>query len=142
MVSKSKKFSLKHLTQQIKDYFEKQPDVEFVYLFGSAVTGHIHGESDMDIGIFYQEKPDAERLFTMQSKLEECIGHPIDLVVLNDANPVLAYQIITGGRLIFSRNEFARYRFVLKVYQEYEDLTYYQQFIKRKILENPILEEK
>jgi predicted nucleotidyltransferase len=55
----------------------KKEGCKSVYLFGSMVTGKIHDNSDIDIGI---KGLPAERFFSVYSKLYGTLNTKIDLV--------------------------------------------------------------
>ena len=53
-------------------------------LFGSAITGNYHGESDLDFLVEFQTLPSgeyADAFFGLLEALELLFGHPVDLVV-------------------------------------------------------------
>jgi predicted nucleotidyltransferase len=52
-----------------------------VYLFGSLVTGHVHAESDIDLGIKGLEP---RKFFSVYGKLATTLSNTIDLVDFDD----------------------------------------------------------
>jgi predicted nucleotidyltransferase len=79
--------------------------VKLAYVFGSAVRGNERGDSDLDIAILLGRSVPRERYGEIRLHLlTELVGmthvNDIDLVILNDAPPLLAHQVITTGRLI------------------------------------------
>jgi hypothetical protein len=46
----------------------------------------------------------------------------IDLVVLNDASPLLAHRVLSKGRLVFERSRSARVRFQVRTASRYADV--------------------
>ena len=54
-----------------------------VYLFGSlARSGIFNGASDIDIAL--TAEPLGKTIWLLQAELEECLGRPIDLVMLSE----------------------------------------------------------
>lgn len=92
----------------LKRYFADQPElgVASAYLFGSHAEGRAHRESDVDIGVLLQRDrhPTASDRFEMRlrlgSDLISVLHHnEVDVVILNDAPPLLGRNIIYGIRL-------------------------------------------
>lgn len=47
-------------------------------------------------------------------------------LILNSANPVLRYQVIKYGKLVFEESEDVRVEFEVKVLREYMDMEYFR----------------
>jgi len=83
------------------------PGVVAAYLFGSHAAGRAHRESDVDVGVLFDwdALPTTRERFDagvrLASWLMAELRHPrVDLVVLNDAPPVLARHVTVDGRLV------------------------------------------
>jgi predicted nucleotidyltransferase len=78
--------------------------VDAVYLFGSHAAGRAHAESDIDIAVLLNRSVyrTAEERFTVRlaiiAHLGERLGASVDIVILNDAPPLLGRAIVTDGR--------------------------------------------
>ena len=93
--------------------------VVFAYLFGSEAEGRSHRESDVDVGVLLERSrfPTStlrfEQRLLMLSRLSAGLdGRALDLVVMNDAPPLLARHIVTRGRRIFCADPEADHAFV------------------------------
>jgi predicted nucleotidyltransferase len=114
-------------------FLAAQPDVLAAYLFGSHATGRARPESDVDVAVLLSGT-DAmerfERLLGLMGEVEEALGRrPADVVVLNDAPPLLAHQVLAHGWLIFERDRAARVEFEVragKIYAEYHSHDLFQ----------------
>lgn len=86
--------------------------IELVFLFGSHVKNRTTPESDLDIGIYLSNRISPERIWKLQCSLmgiyERC---DIDLVILNDASPLLLFDLLLNHKLIYMRDEEVLYRF-------------------------------
>ena len=118
--------------------FQNYPDILAVYLFGSAATGHIHAESDIDLGI-------VPRSPTLQNKkldlLADLVRHGfdhVDLVILDPGNIVLQFEAVHQNRLIYQAEDFEPGSYFSKVVRQYIDfepfLRVQRQAQKRRIL--------
>jgi predicted nucleotidyltransferase len=94
----------------LRRYFETHPDlgVASAYLFGSHAEGRAHRESDVDVGVLLQwdRHPTAGERFDMRvrlgSDLISVLHHnEVDVVILNDAPPLLGRKIIYDGIQVF-----------------------------------------
>jgi predicted nucleotidyltransferase len=83
------------------------PGLVSAYLFGSHASGRAHRESDIDVGVLvrHDAHPTARARFEVRVRLaselpKAVAGVAVDVVVLNDAPPLLARHIVTRGRRI------------------------------------------
>ena len=98
--------------------------VEAAYLHGSAVTGRLRDDSDIDIAILPRRPGGmtaAERL-GLAGELASIVGRPVDLGLLSTANVVFAKEVITTGCLIFERDHPAVARFAMLTLSMYASL--------------------
>ena len=116
---------IKFSKAKLKKIFEKN-NVIFAYLFGSQVKGKIGKLSDVDIAIFFDKKIPRSKYFDIKLKL---IGefmdffkrNDIDVVILNEASPLLFHRILKEGKLIFSSDEKKRLDYEVRAIMRYLD---------------------
>lgn len=106
--------------------------VRLAYLFGSRAQGQARTNSDYDVAVLL---PDGlsnlerfDRAVTLETSLRKLIGEPLDLIVLNDAGPVLAFEAVIRGRLLLAYPVEEVFRYEQFVRQRYEDFSYSQRF--------------
>ncbi|MHC1629222.1 MAG: type VII toxin-antitoxin system MntA family adenylyltransferase antitoxin [Candidatus Nezhaarchaeales archaeon] len=124
--------------RKLVDLFRSEKEVLVAYLFGSYARGLETLQSDVDIAILLSEVPEKalEYYLHLERRLAEVLENDVDLVFLNDAPPLLRYQVIKYGRLLFSRDERVRVMFEAKSLCEYLDFSralrrYDECFMKR-----------
>jgi predicted nucleotidyltransferase len=107
------------LDDVLKRVFHDTPGVLSAYLFGSVARGRPHRESDIDIGALldWTTYPTRPQRFEARVRLIAQLGsalhrNDVDLLILNDAPPHLAREIVTRGRRIFCRHGEADHAFV------------------------------
>lgn len=129
---------LKDKLKKLSALFEDEEIVLTAYLFGSYVKGAQTLKSDIDIAVLLSKTPDnlLEYYLHLVGKLVEVLDSEVDLVFLNDAPPLLKYQVIKYGKLIYSRDEGRRVMFEAKSLCEYLDFSrilrrYNECFMKR-----------
>lgn len=108
---------------KLVDTFKHDERLLVVYLFGSVSKGLQTQESDTDIAVLLSDRPKnmLDYYLDLMERIFKLIGGDIDLVVLNTAPPLLKYQVIKHGKVLFSRDETARVKFEARTGKEYMD---------------------
>lgn len=91
--------------------------------FGSTVSGTTHRGSDVDIAVLFDGEPTLDRVAALSHDLAPHFpDRPIDLVVLNHADPLLLKQVTTAAcRLAGSARDDANFRaYAFKRYQDHK----------------------
>lgn len=89
------------------------------YLFGSLA----HGDTGQDVDLAIL--PGRKSLASLRQKLWQILDtQRLDLVNLKTAPPVLRFEIIKNGRLIYKRDENAENNFELATLKLYKDTAY------------------
>jgi uncharacterized protein len=80
----------------------EDPRVAYALLFGSRARGSAHDASDLDLAVgLVGGAPLAPlALGDLISRLEEASGRTVDLLLLDEAPPAIAYRVFRDGRPI------------------------------------------
>lgn len=105
----------------------KRREIQAAYLFGSAATSRMRADSDVDVAVLLGSRLGSRRLLDYRLRLMTDLGaalhrSDVDVVILNDAPPLLAHRILSQGRLVFERSASARVRFQVRIAALYADL--------------------
>ena len=101
------------VAERLRGYFRdtRHTAVVSAWLFGSHGESRAHSESDVDVGVLLDREmvPTASLRFDLRVRLTSDLIHAlgntdIDLVVVNDAPPLLARRIIRTGIELFCRD--------------------------------------
>lgn len=97
------------MIDDVRGTLAAESGVAFALLFGSAANGSQHARSDLDlaIGLAPGVAFDHRRLGKLVSRLEAKAGCDVDLVVLDEAPPGLAYRIFRDGEILFEHDHAA-----------------------------------
>ena len=95
-------------------------------MFGSVARGRARPDSDIDVAVLVHGAPRPRDPLTYRLTLMTEFGsalrrRDVEVVVLNDAPPLLAHRILSQGRLVYERSAAARVRFQVKTAQRYAD---------------------
>lgn len=108
--------------------------VEFALLFGSAVTGRMTLESDIDIGAYFKKPVGFDEYIAIKDVLSTTCSRDIDLVVVNSCDTIIGMQILANGRLFINNNPGFFILYKAGKIGEYIDFK-----IDRKIIEDNLL---
>lgn len=102
-------------TEEIAARLAPFPEIRFALLFGSRARGDARADSDIDVAAFVEPASTPRQRFDLRVRIGatlEDLGHP-DVVVLNDAPPLLAHRALMG-RLLLNRDPEGYVRFFVK----------------------------
>jgi predicted nucleotidyltransferase len=135
----------KDVVQTLSRAFSRRREVLAAYIFGSATSGRTRPDSDIDVAVLIDEKrlrkhPLYYRL-DLISDLTTALGRAdVDVVLMNEAPPDLAQNIITKGQRVFERSRSARVAFqvrTLNLFMDTEPMRRtYLRYLKRRYLKS------
>lgn len=92
------------LNQRLRQAAAFFPEVKLAVLFGSTARGQERPKSDVDLGILLDPySPDLR--FRVEADLGRAAGRPVDVILLDDAPPLLRFEIAKEGVLLFQRED-------------------------------------
>lgn len=126
------------IIKKLGKFLSKCSDTILVFLFGSFARGNVTAFSDLDVAILFYNTTDFYRINDLQEKLSEIVNVPVDIVVLNNASPVIKMQILKKGTLVVNKDPKAYNEFFVNTVKEYDDLKRTRREIEEKILRGRI----
>ncbi len=118
------------LKRIVAEAAERFPAIEVLYLFGSRACGTAGPDSDVDIAVYFaEEEYRANPLLDLELGLylEDRLGRPVDVVVMQRVSPIMQHQVAARGRRLFERAPELRTRLELRSFKRYLDCRHYQQ---------------
>jgi predicted nucleotidyltransferase len=97
------------MVDALREALDSEPDVVYALLFGSSAR-RTHGPgSDADVAVELAPGAarDARALGRLIARLESAAGRRVDLVLVDEAPPPLAYRIFRDGYLLVGRDHAA-----------------------------------
>jgi predicted nucleotidyltransferase len=132
-------FTPEQRIRQLKAYLVNQRYVQVAYLFGSAAKGVMGPLSDVDVAVIFNSDPGQwhEHKLKLTEGLTWIFGVPkVDIVVLNNAEPVISHRVLFEGQPIFIRDETARVRTEKKILDHYLDTAFLRKAQREAIKEH------
>ncbi len=85
----------------------EQYALRLIALFGSQIKGQTHASSDVDVAIWMERPLSAEERLELWSALTRLFQAEVDLTALNQAEPLLLYQVVSTGQPLYESEEWA-----------------------------------
>lgn len=113
------------IVSSCKEILLADEKIIFAYIFGSYVNGKLRADSDIDIAIYLEKEIEPEAYLEMKMNLTDACKSEVDLVILNEATPLLKYQIYKNNILLFTRDKTMESNYKVKTLFEYNDMKKY-----------------
>lgn len=124
----------------LEAYFAARGDVLLAYLYGSQARGTAGPLSDVDVAVLLTGAPGAReclqaRLDVIAAVTDILARDDVDVAVLNEAPPALAFRVIHDGVLLHAQSAAIRVDYVARITIEYLDLQPCLALYERAVLE-------
>ena len=122
----------------LPDIFKTYPGIQAVYLFGSAASGQLHPESDLDLAIYPRDGNVRAQKLDILADLARHGFCDVDLVFLDTQDTVLKFESVRKNRLLYCADGFDASAFFSLVLRQYFDFVPYlktqREAYKRRVL--------
>jgi predicted nucleotidyltransferase len=100
--------SREELFAQVRAVLQHRPEVLEAYVFGSVARGDGRPHSDLDVAVYVDPSsptPAFGHAAELGAELMRALGRSdVDLVVLNQATPLLYHRVLRDGERVLSRD--------------------------------------
>ncbi len=111
--------------ERLQVVFASYPEIQAVYLFGSAAAGRQRPESDLDLAIVVRTPTLRPRKLDLLSDLARHGFCNVDLLFLDEVDIVTQYEAVRHNRLIYEAEDFDRGALYARVVGRYLDFLPY-----------------
>ena len=120
----------------VGDALADVPHVAFALVFGSSARGTAHAGSDVDVALGFARgrRPGAYEIGAIVSRLEAAAGRTVDIVVLDDAPPGLAYRVFRDAVTVLVRDRSALVERKARAILEYLDFRPVEEALSNAVL--------
>lgn len=119
----------KNKLSKISNFCQSHSEIMLAYIFGSQATGRTGPLSDIDLAFLVDKThinqanyPYGYHAYLTSEMISILGSNNVDVIILNDVPPLLKFQVINRGEVIFSRSESHRIAFYIKAFNEYQDI--------------------
>lgn len=120
------------IQRKITEALKKREEIIFAYLHGSFLEERFR---DVDVAIYLNtDKKNVLYALNLERELEEGVGVPVDVRILNNAPLSFRFRVIEQGVLLFSKDEERRSDFESLTMAEYHDFNFYREIYRRVAL--------
>jgi predicted nucleotidyltransferase len=93
----------------LRGVLERDDRLTYGLVFGSTARGSSHAQSDVDLALGLRSglRLSALEPGELASRLEATAGRAVDIVLMNEAGPGLAYRVFRDGQVLFVRDRTA-----------------------------------
>lgn len=124
------------MEKRVREMFSPEPEIDFVYLFGSVAKGHARAASDVDVAVHLRSPSTPsgrfDRGLELETRAERALGRPVQVVVLNDAPLELRFNVLAHGILLSARDDAVRHRFYVDTGRRYYDMAPARELFRRR----------
>lgn len=118
-------FSIQEIDRRIAEAASEIPGISSLVVFGSRASGRPRPTSDLDVGVL-PDTGDSEVRRKLQIKLAVALADlapegRVDVVLLDEAPPLLRHRILSSGRLLICRDREAWTELLVRTMREHGD---------------------
>lgn len=89
--------------KRIVNYCKEHPSIAKLSLFGSALSGTLREDSDIDLLVEFEpdQTPSIFTIVRMEDELAELLGRKTDLRTPGDLSHYFRYEVVTSARPLY-----------------------------------------
>lgn len=128
-------------TNLIREFLLEKVSPYLIIIFGSAFSGRMLPESDIDIAYLSEKELSAYDIFMIGQELAGLLCRDVDLVDLKLVSTVFQARVITTGKVIHCNDDTRRMWFEMVTLKKYARLNEERRDIMDKLLERGLPHE-
>lgn len=119
--------AIKTIFKNNMERFVEEYNISLIYIFGSFAKETNRDNSDIDIAVLLNGDIDVYSKLNIFGALVDIFKiENIDLVILNNANEVLKFQVIKYGKIIYMESLYTKVMFESRTMSEYMDKEHFR----------------
>ncbi|MCG8530711.1 MAG: nucleotidyltransferase domain-containing protein [Desulfovibrionales bacterium] len=114
------------LMKKVSDVLAAYPEIQLGVVFGSAVSGTMRADSDVDVAVLGQESLSLSLRLELITELSLAVGREVDVVDLYSAHGVILRQVLTKGIAVLERTKRGRAALMKRMLFDQSDMEPYR----------------
>lgn len=92
--------------ERIVDYCKEHPSIAKLSLFGSALSGSLRKNSDIDLLVEFEpeQTPSLFTIVNMEDELAALLGRKADLRTAEDLSKYFRQEVVSSARLLYVKS--------------------------------------
>lgn len=111
----------------------------FGLLFGSVLEERFDAQSDVDIAVLFPRNLARLQSAQLKQQMEEKLHRDIDVIDLRTADPIITWQVLQNGKLVFSAEIDEFHQFMARKISEYLDFKRSREIVEKHLVDIPII---
>ncbi len=107
--------------ETLSDFGSRRKEIVAIYIFGSRATGKHRNGSDIDIAIMIHGTVGGMERVRLETSLSNLLKRDTDVIIFNQATPLLQHQILKYGCVVFEKDPRERIKQEVMARREYLD---------------------
>lgn len=120
------------LLAKLSERLSTEGDIVIAILFGSAASGGLRPDSDLDVAILAREPLSAGRRRELTALLADLGGRPVDLIDLRTSGISVTRTALTRGKRLICRDRHALASLISRMLLDSADFLPYRERILRE----------
>lgn len=109
------------ICRKVAETLSSLPGIRIAIVYGSAVTGRMRPDSDVDVAVLFDRALDMAARLELWDKLTDALKREVDLVDLHDLGGEILRQVMTKGRVVIKNDAHAYFRLLQRMVYNEED---------------------
>jgi predicted nucleotidyltransferase len=109
------------ICRKVAETLSSIPGIMVAIVYGSAVTGRMRPDSDVDVAVLFDRALDMAARLELWNKLTDALKREVDLVDLYDLGGEILHQIMTKGRVVIKNDAHAYFLLMQRMVYNEED---------------------
>jgi predicted nucleotidyltransferase len=116
----------------LTNFFLREANVVFAYLFGGLTQEEVKPLSDVDLALYFKN-PKRINFLSLFNRVSEILGtDEIDLVILNTAPVSLTGRILQKRKILVDKDPFLRHQYESRILREFFDFSIKEKDLVRR----------